>query len=103
MEDPKIPSLEEKRLSLVELKEEQLERAIKNLPQTSVEELENRFKWHKPKDSATGDKHDEIRQECLALAEIINDTVPEGREKVLAFTKLEEVMMWANAGIARNS
>lgn len=85
------------------IKEEQLERAVKNLRQLSSEELENRFKWHKPKDSATGDKHDKIRQECLALAEIINNIVPEGREKALAFTKLEEVMMWANAGIARNS
>lgn len=27
---------------------------------------------------------------------------PDGREKTLAFTALEEVMMWSNAAIARH-
>lgn len=29
------------------------------------------------------------------------ELVPDGREKATAITKLEEFMMWANAGIAR--
>jgi hypothetical protein len=38
---------------------------------------------------------------CLSLARFIDDTLPPGREKSLAITKLEEVMFWANAGLAR--
>ena len=32
----------------------------------------------------------------------IKNNVPDGREKSLAMTKLEECCMWANAGIARS-
>jgi hypothetical protein len=64
-------------------------------------ELDNRFKWHKPKDESIGQKHDDIRTACRILADVIDRTVPEGREKALALTKVEESMMWANAGIAR--
>lgn len=65
-------------------------------------DLENRFKWHAPKDISTANKHATVRDTCLDLAITLLDNVPDGREKALAFTKLEEVMMWANAGIARN-
>lgn len=33
---------------------------------------------------------------------LINDLTPNSREQAVAFTKLEESIMWANAGIARN-
>jgi len=36
------------------------------------------------------------------LAAYINENCPDSREKSLAFTKLEEAVMWANASIARN-
>jgi hypothetical protein len=42
-----------------------------------------------------------IREECLKLAELINEIVPEGKEKEISLMKTEEVMFWANAGIAR--
>jgi hypothetical protein len=42
-----------------------------------------------------------IRDSAKYLAGIIKDVVPEGREQALAITKLEEAVMWANAGIAR--
>lgn len=42
-----------------------------------------------------------IRGKCFELAELIEQVVPEGREKSLALTKTEEAMFWANAGISR--
>lgn len=42
-----------------------------------------------------------IRNGCLALAATINEFAPDGREKSLALTNLEQVMFWANAAIAR--
>lgn len=66
-------------------------------------DLINRFKWHPPKNKDVGALHDTIRDQCLKLSSYITECVPEGRERALAITKLEEVMMWANAGIARNS
>ena len=64
-------------------------------------DIDNRFEYHAPDD----DKrvvHEEVRAACLRLATQLNDDLPDGREKSLAITKLEEVMFWANAAIARN-
>jgi hypothetical protein len=50
------------------------------------QDLENRFRYHPP---------------VYSLAKVLNDVLPEGREKSLAMTNLEQVMFWANASIAR--
>lgn len=63
-------------------------------------DLQKRFTYHPPKVSNV-DKFSLMRANALGLAELLNELVPEGREKSLAITKLEEVVMWANAGIAR--
>jgi hypothetical protein len=44
----------------------------------------------------------EIRDQAKALATKLNEVVPNGREKSLAITHLEDTVMWANAGIARH-
>lgn len=67
------------------------------------QDLVSRFSFHPAKDELTKAKHKRVRNFCLDLADELNAVVPEGREKSLAITKLEEVMMWANAGIARNN
>lgn len=63
-------------------------------------DIENRFKFH-PADKEKGRRHEFVRNQCLILAQDLNDELPPGREKSLAITKLEEVMFWANAAIAR--
>lgn len=81
--------------------EKKLEEAFKRIPQLSEDELLNRFSYHPATDEQTQLMHGAVRVMCLNLAIELNRLVPEGREKALAITHLEEVMMWANAGIAR--
>lgn len=64
-------------------------------------DLTKRFTHHPPKDGQA-EVYQGLRAEARKLAERINLDVPEGREKSLAITKLEEVVFWANAGIARS-
>lgn len=44
----------------------------------------------------------EIRRVAREYATAIHEHCPPGRERALALTKLEEVVMWANAAIARD-
>lgn len=59
------------------------------------------FEYHAPSVGAVNDMK-YLRNKARFLAAAINVNVPNGREKALALTKLEEVVMWSNAGIARN-
>jgi hypothetical protein len=65
-----------------------------------AEDIRRRFAFH-PADATTGPQHDQVRDACYDLAEELNDLLPDGREKSLAITNLEQTMMWANAAIAR--
>lgn len=65
------------------------------------EDLTQRFEHHTP--SETGASHIEyLRVRFSNLAETVNDVVPDGREKSLALTNLEQALFWANAGVARH-
>ena len=64
--------------------------------------IENNFNYHQPATEEVGAKHAAIRQLFKDLAYSVDTICPDGREKALAITKLEEGMMWANAAIARN-
>ena len=64
-------------------------------------DLENVFTYHKPKGDQQ-ERYEDIRGEAKGLAAAIICLSPESRERSLALTKLEEAVMWANAGIARN-
>lgn len=66
-------------------------------------DIANRFIHHPPPDKRTANAHESVRAACLYLAKHINELLPDGREKSLAITNLEQVMFWANAGIARYS
>jgi hypothetical protein len=63
--------------------------------------IEVSFVYHSPKDDQP-ERYGMIRNAGKELALLINETTPASREQSLAFTKLEEVVMWANAAIARN-
>lgn len=64
-------------------------------------DLEHRFAFHPAATQEKRDEHTSIRQACHEAAKRINELAPDGREKALAITKLEEAMMWANAAVAR--
>lgn len=66
------------------------------------QDLKNRFEYRKPPNEEVTLRHESIREACHKVAKAIVVDTPPGREQSLAITKLEEVMFWANAAIARN-
>lgn len=65
-----------------------------------AKDLEIRFSHHAP-DRDRAATHGIVREQLLHVAKVLNRHLPEGREKSLVFTKLEEACFWANAAIAR--
>lgn len=66
-------------------------------------DIENRFVYHAPTTDEKRDAHTSVRQQCRQLADALNEQLPDGREKAVAMTKLEEVMFWGNAALARRA
>lgn len=66
-----------------------------------TQDIDRRFDHHPPKDKETIELHQTVRIEVKLAAELFDAVLPEGREKALALTKLEEALFWANAAIAR--
>jgi hypothetical protein len=64
-------------------------------------DLANRFTHHPPKGDQAA-RYDLIRGAAHQFATLINQETPVSREQSLAFTHLEDTVMWANAAIARN-
>lgn len=63
--------------------------------------IEMSYTYHAPKNDQTA-RYASIREKAKELAYMIDELCPESRERSLAFTKLDETVMWANASIARN-
>jgi len=63
-------------------------------------DLKHCFTYHPPKDSQP-ERYIILRARAFGLAKLIMMETPKGREQSLALTKLEEVVFWANAAIAR--
>lgn len=65
-------------------------------------DIEHRFAFHAASREEKRDDHASVRQHCRRLADELNARLPDGREKSIAMTKLEETMFWSHAAIARN-
>jgi hypothetical protein len=68
----------------------------------SIEDIEHRFAFHAATTQEKRDEHTSVRAAHRDLALKVLHGVPDGREKALALTKIEEAMFWSNAAIARN-
>jgi len=64
-------------------------------------DLEKIFTYHPPKDGQA-EKYTQIRDAGAYFAEMIVLLSPPSREQTHAINKIQEAVMWANAGIARN-
>lgn len=66
-----------------------------------ISEVLRRFNYHAPSGRAK-DMHAYLRGQAKGFAGTVLFTLPEGREKSLAYTAFEEAMFWAHAAIARD-
>jgi predicted alpha/beta superfamily hydrolase len=65
------------------------------------EDLQKNFTYHEPS-GAKVELHQQARGFGKEFATFLDTVMLPSREKSLALTKIEEAVMWANAGIARN-
>jgi len=65
-------------------------------------ELEEKFGFHKQTELSTR-QHHAVRAAYLTFAKFINDILPEGEEKHLAFRDLERASMWSHKAIAQTA
>ncbi len=66
-------------------------------------EIEHRFGFHKATiegENATLPKHRDTRLKFREFAEWLDEVLPEGRAKSVAFTELENASMWCHKSIA---
>jgi hypothetical protein len=64
-------------------------------------DIDRRFTYHPPSDDRAV-KHIMVREHGKALAQYLDENIPDGYEKDTAIQRVEEAVMWANAGLARS-
>lgn len=67
-----------------------------------TKDIENRFSFHPANSEFRKQAHEIVRNTLKETALYLNQIIPDGREKSLCVTHLEESMYWANAAIARD-
>lgn len=70
------------------------------------DEIEHRFGFHKATiegENATLPKHRDTRLAFREFAAFLDDMLPDGRAKSVAFTELENASMWAHKAIAETA
>lgn len=71
-----------------------------------AKEIEHHFGFHKATvegENATLPKHRDTRLKFREFAEWLDEVLPEGRAKSVAFTELEKASMWAHKSIAETA
>jgi len=68
-------------------------------------EIRSRFGFHKGTIEGMNalPKHQDLRLKFLEFAEMLDDELPDGRAKSIAFTELENSSMWAHKAILEAS
>ena len=64
-------------------------------------DIDNIFMYHAPKGNQA-ERYVRLREKAKELANLIAEETPQSREQSLAFTSLQQTVMWANAAIAIN-
>lgn len=64
--------------------------------------LAERHRYHAPTSEAVIELHEQIRERTGALAQWLNQVLPESRETSLALTDVDNAMLHANAAAARH-
>lgn len=82
------------------MNEQEKELQEQALKEAQGQEIERRFTYHKPREGQP-EKYQAIRDAAKGMAHLFNEFCPPSRELALAHTNLEQVVMWANAAIAR--
>lgn len=70
------------------------------------DEIEHRFGFHKATvegENATLPKHRDTRLKFREFAAFLDEVLPEGRAKAVAFTELENASMWSHKAIAETA
>lgn len=70
------------------------------------QEIDNRFGFHKATiegDNATLPSHRKLRIYFREFAKFIEETLPDGRAKSVAFTSLENASMWSHKAVAEQA
>lgn len=67
---------------------------------TNAEAIWQRFRYRAPS-TERAVEHENARELVRDVALELDELLPEGREKALVLTHLEEALFWANAAIAR--
>ena len=65
--------------------------------------IESRFTYHPPKDKNQIANYQKIRDTAKEFAYTIVNISPLSEEQIIALKKLDEVVFWTNAAIARHS
>lgn len=65
-------------------------------------DVEKNMTNHPPMNEGVVRLFEALREDTKTLAKTIDQLCPDSREKSLAFTNLEQSLMWAVASIARN-
>lgn len=64
-------------------------------------DVENELGFH-PGTPEVTEKFEQIRENFMDLAVLLNELLPESRHKSLALTNLQQAQMWAIGGVAIN-